>query len=87
MAQGPIGPVTPNFNLALVGPALRNSPTPQERACLAQFLRNLSSQQLIVPIQRIPQLDVAYVGTCGHIIEFRQNDTWIQDIKRGTLPP
>ena len=82
-----IGPLIPSFNRQRVGSYLSQSVTPSQRDCLKRFFQNLRDRGVVVAHIQIPDLDVFYVGVCGHIIEFHRNGTWVENIEPGYLPP
>jgi len=84
--KGRIGPVVPAFNRRNVAKALAGNPTATQRDCLKAFFEALAGG-VTVPYIKIPSLNVRYVGVCGHVVELRYDDTWVEDIQPGYLPP
>ncbi len=78
--EDPLGPLDPRASRK-VGRYLRGSPTPASKACLEDFFKRLREGAVNEEYQQID--DIVLVYACGHLIWFRDNGEWVDEIEPG----
>lgn len=75
-----IGPYDPIFNPS-VGGYLKQSPTPDQKRCLAQFFHDLRDGRVTVDCDRSDDHEIEYIYICEHIIKITGRGAYVRSIE------